>query len=50
MFKDLWVTFVKEFVGKDPSPILYQYVTHEVFKLLAREKFRLESSAVITIF
>ena len=42
----MWVAFVKELVGNDSSPILHQHATHQVFKLVVREKIKLESSTV----
>ena len=34
-----WVKFVQESVKRTPSPVFFQYVTHEVFKCLIKEEY-----------
>jgi hypothetical protein len=38
-FRDDWVHFVQEAVGRTPSPIFFQHVTHEVFKYLIKAEY-----------
>ena len=34
-----WVKFVQESVKRTPSPVFFQYVTHELFKCLIKEEW-----------
>ena len=38
-FRDDWIDFVKEAVGRTPSPIFFQHVTHEIFKRLIKAEY-----------
>ena len=38
-FKDTWISFVQQEMGKIPSPIFYQEVIQHIFKVLVKRKF-----------
>ena len=44
-FRDVWEQFVVTAVGRKPSPIFFQHITHEVFKQLIKEQFEICESA-----
>lgn len=44
-FRVVWEQFVVTAVGRKPSPIFFQHITHEVYKQLIKEQFELGESA-----
>ena len=34
-----WIKFIQESVKRTPSPVFFQYVTHELFKCLIKEEW-----------
>ena len=45
-FRDTWCKFIKASIGCSlSSPILYQYITDEVFKILVGDQYRVKSSS-----
>ena len=45
-FRDTWCKFIRASIGCSlSSPILYQYITHEVFKILVGDQYRVKNSS-----
>ena len=38
-FNDEWIKFIEDALGEKPTPIFYQHVTHEVFKILIKTNY-----------